>query len=278
MELMVPRLFPQQWQMWEPMALLPSQIQDCCNYIRTFRRIIPHHRHCQFGNGIHRHQSGAGCSWACDRFKWEVRASKSHSLVFRRCYQSAAGRAHSLLPKRQHWSGTKCSGIQMKTTVSGDDISEGEWTKEDVPYFSWDAGLDSQSDLKGYCLYLGTDADADPATAKGILGTSPVSTEGMDCQFLIAQTNIDFATSAYQGNTWLQSSSDLYYFLVKAIDNEGNSYDLGNATSSHSNMMELPQQILAEFPLHRVFKIPSKLSSSIGPLPGRPGLRMKIQV
>ncbi len=123
------------------------------------------------------------------------------------------------------------SGISMKASSSGADIAAGDWDKSNDPYFSWNAGSDSQSGLKGYCLYLGTDPTADPATAKGILGTSPVSTDGTDCQFIVSEADIDFATASYQGDSWLTSSSEPYYFKVKAIDNQDNVYDAGNAAS-----------------------------------------------
>ena len=40
--------------------------------------------------------------------------------------------------------------------------------------------------MKGYCLYLGTDPLGDPATAKGMLGTSPVSIADSTCQFIVS--------------------------------------------------------------------------------------------
>lgn len=126
---------------------------------------------------------------------------------------------------------TNASSIQMKATSSGELVEDSNWTNSDAPYFSWNAASDSQSDLKGYCLYLGTDSNADPATAKGILGTSPVSTAGTDCQFIVGTNNIDFATTASRGNPWLSSSSNHYYFKVKAIDNQNNVYNLGEAAS-----------------------------------------------
>jgi len=127
---------------------------------------------------------------------------------------------------------TNASNIVMKKESGGDDVSENGWTNNSAPYFSWTAGADNDggAGLKGYCLYLGTDAEADPATSKGLLGTSPVSTAGSTCQFIIDATSIDFANTSYRGATWLSSSSDPYYLKIKAIDKAGNIYS-GEATS-----------------------------------------------
>jgi hypothetical protein len=77
--------------------------------------------------------------------------------------------------------------------------------------------------MKGYCVYLGTDSLADPATTKGMLGTSPVSTTGSTCQFINATTALDLSTSGYIG-TALTSSASPYYLSLKAIDNGNNIY------------------------------------------------------
>ena len=97
------------------------------------------------------------------------------------------------------------------------------WFNRNDLYFSWTAGSDSQG-VKGYCLYLGTDSAGDPATQKGVLGSSPVSTTGSTCQFITDQTSIDFSNSAYRGSTWLTSSDDPYYLKVKTIDIANNTY------------------------------------------------------
>jgi hypothetical protein len=125
---------------------------------------------------------------------------------------------------------TNASSIAMKKAAGGASISADGWTNGSSPYFSWTAGSDSQSGLKGYCLYLGTDGTADPATAKGLLGTSPVSTSGTTCQFIINATSIDFATASYKGATWLSSSSDPYYLKIKAVDKQGNVHTQGTAS------------------------------------------------
>ncbi len=118
---------------------------------------------------------------------------------------------------------TNASGILAYVANGGSSISTGGWTGSATPYFSWTAGADSQSGLKGYCLYLGADPNGDPATAKGLLGTSPVSTTGSTCQFIVSGTSIDLSVSGYIG-TALTSGNDPYYFNIKAIDN-GNNID-----------------------------------------------------
>ena len=119
---------------------------------------------------------------------------------------------------------TNASAVAMRKTVSGDTVSSSGWTNNSAPYFSWTAGVDNSggSGLKGYCLYLGTDSSGNPSTAKGLLGTSPVSTTGTTCQFIIATNSIDFATTSYRGDTWLSSSTSSYYLNIKAVDNGGN--------------------------------------------------------
>ncbi len=121
---------------------------------------------------------------------------------------------------------TNASGLIMDKTNGGTALSSNSWTNNPSPYFSWTAGADNSggSGLKGYCLYLGTDSNGNPATAKGLLGTSPVSLTGTTCQFIVSSTSIDFATSSYQGSTWLTSSSSPYYLNIKAVDNAGNIY------------------------------------------------------
>lgn len=115
------------------------------------------------------------------------------------------------------------SDIIMKQSVGGAVVESNGWTNSPSPYFEWTAGEDEGSGIKGYCLYLGQDASADPVTTKGLLGNSPVNTEN-SCQFAVAPTNIDLATSGYL-NTALTSSNDPYYLLIKAIDSSNNVYD-----------------------------------------------------
>lgn len=119
---------------------------------------------------------------------------------------------------------TNASSVAMTRSNGGTSMTSNDWTNGDSPYFSWTAGADNSggSGLKGYCLYLGTDSAGDPATSKGLLGTSPVSTDGTTCQFIVSATSIDFASSSYKGSPWLSTSSSPYYLNIKAIDNSGN--------------------------------------------------------
>lgn len=119
---------------------------------------------------------------------------------------------------------TNATSTAMTRESGGTSLSSNDWTNNIAPYFSWTAGADNAGGvgLKGYCLYLGTDPDGDPATSKGLLGTSPVSTAGSTCQFIVAGTSIDFATSSYRGGTWLTTATDPYYLNIKAIDNAEN--------------------------------------------------------
>lgn len=127
---------------------------------------------------------------------------------------------------------TNASALAMKRVAAGATVASNGWANNLAPYFSWTAGADDVGGigLLGYCLYLGTDNTADPATSKGLLGTSPVSTSGTTCQFIVSSTSIDFATSSYRGDTWLTSSSSPYYLSIKAVDSAGNIF----ATSAQS--------------------------------------------
>ncbi|MDO9028668.1 MAG: fibronectin type III domain-containing protein, partial [Candidatus Roizmanbacteria bacterium] len=126
---------------------------------------------------------------------------------------------------------TNASAIAMTKSNGGTSISSNGWTNGSSPYFSWTAGADNPggSGLKGYCLYLGTDSTGNPATAKGLLGTSPVSTTGTTCQFIISTNSIDFVTSSYHGDPWLTSSNSSYYLNIKAVDVAGSVFSASSA-------------------------------------------------
>ena len=126
------------------------------------------------------------------------------------------------------------TALKMKVNAAAsttNNIGDSVLSNDLSPYFSWTAGADSDSGMKGYCLYLGTDASADPATTKGILGTSPISTTGTTCGFITNGTNIDFSTLAYRGSTWLDGVDGTYYFIVKSIDNARNPFSGANDTN-----------------------------------------------
>ena len=116
--------------------------------------------------------------------------------------------------------GTNASSIQMFRSSGGAGVSSNAWTNGATPEFTWTAGIDAESGIKGYCLSLSqTDTD-NPVTTKGILGTSPVTTGG-NCQFVVSTNSVDLATSGYLG-TPLTTSNSPYYLNVRAIDNAGN--------------------------------------------------------
>lgn len=116
---------------------------------------------------------------------------------------------------------SNASNIQMKKVTAGADITLNEWTNGGSPYFSWTAGEDNAGGvgLLGYCVYLGTDETADPETAKGILGTSPVN--DATCPFIVSGETLDLATSGML-STGLVTSNTAYHLRIKAIDIVGN--------------------------------------------------------
>lgn len=115
------------------------------------------------------------------------------------------------------------SNITAKRTKGGASITSNSWTNGSSPYFSWDAAEDEDSDILGYCLYLGQTPSSDPVTTKGLLGTSPQDTGG-HCQFATSDTELDLATPSRLG-TALTSSNTPYYLNIKAIDTAGNIAD-----------------------------------------------------
>lgn len=115
---------------------------------------------------------------------------------------------------------TNASDITAAHVKDGAELAENAWTNGSSPYFTWTAGTDADSGVKGYCVYLGTDNTADPQTTKGLLGSSPVST-GDNCQFIVATNELDLATSGYLQTT-LTTSNTPYYLRIKTIDNAGN--------------------------------------------------------
>ncbi len=121
---------------------------------------------------------------------------------------------------------TNASSLIMLRATGETAVSANGWTNNASPYFSWNAATDNDggSGILGYCVYLGTDDTADPITTKGMLGTSPVSTVGKNCQFIVSTTSIDFSTLSIRGSTWLSTSNSPYYLTVKAIDQTGNIY------------------------------------------------------
>lgn len=117
------------------------------------------------------------------------------------------------------------SSIQAYKSNGGASLASNGWTNGSSPYFTWTAGADAGSGIKGYCLYLGTDSNADPVSTKGLLGTSPTNAGG-HCQFLVSSANFDAASNLA---TPLSTSNSPYYLRIKAMDNAGNVYSTGTA-------------------------------------------------
>ncbi|MCW1907726.1 MAG: LamG domain-containing protein [Candidatus Saccharibacteria bacterium] len=122
---------------------------------------------------------------------------------------------------------TNASSITALKASGGSALSADAWTNGSSPYFDWTAGTDTESGIKGYCLYLGSDVGGDPVSTKGLLGVSPVTTGG-NCQFIVGTSEIDLSTAGYMGSP-LVTSSSRYYLRIKAIDNAGNV--IGSAAS-----------------------------------------------
>jgi len=110
------------------------------------------------------------------------------------------------------------SDLHMYASNGGAGIADSAWTNAATPYFTWTAGQDNSGGLgvKGYCLYLGQDETANPTTTKGLLGTSPLDTEGT-CPFAISGTSLNLATLNYLGSA-MTSSNTPYHLEVRAID------------------------------------------------------------
>jgi formylglycine-generating enzyme required for sulfatase activity len=131
--------------------------------------------------------------------------------------------------------GSNASNILMSRSNGGTTVTANGWTSNPAPYFSWMAGADNpdESGVKGYCLSLSLDnnsddiPDNDPETAKGLLGTSPVPTDGTTCQFIVTGTSINLAGLLA---TALTTSPKSYIFAIKVVDISGNVFDGEAAT------------------------------------------------
>ncbi len=131
---------------------------------------------------------------------------------------------------------TNASALHGYKTNGGTELNTNDWTNGSSPYFSWTAGTDTGSGIKGYCLYLGTNSSADPTTTKGLLGTSPLDTAG-HCQFAVSGNSVDLSTAGYMGSP-LTTSNSSYYLLVRAIDNAGNIF--GTSAEFHFRFDNTP--------------------------------------
>jgi hypothetical protein len=149
---------------------------------------------------------------------------------------------------------SNATNLSMKKSSSGSTVSSGDWTNAATPYFSWDAADDDNggSGIKGYCLYLGQDSSANLVTTKGLLGSSPVATDG-HCQFIIGTNSIDLSTANYISSA-MATSNSAYYLLVKAIDNGGNlfsgsaasfNFKFDNTPPTNPSFITAPSQFIA---------------------------------
>ena len=118
---------------------------------------------------------------------------------------------------------TNASSISMAKTNGGSALTSNAWTNGSSPYFAWTAGADNigGSGVLGYCVYLGTDNNADPVTTKGMLGVSP--TTNSNCPFVVSGNSLDLATAGLL-QTALYTRTDPYYLNLKVIDVAGNVY------------------------------------------------------
>mgnify|MGYP001020462665 CR=1 FL=1 len=145
---------------------------------------------------------------------------------------------------------TNASAISMTSKSSGGyALTDGAWTNSATPYFSWRAGADDEdgSGLRGYCLYLGTESNADPGNSvtltgtAGLLTNSPLPTVGTDCLFITSGSNLDLADGDYLSADLENGAT--YYLKIKAIDNAGNTYNAGTADFSFRYDNEPPTNV-----------------------------------
>lgn len=134
---------------------------------------------------------------------------------------------------------TNATALSMLTDDTGGySVTSGGWTNSSVSKFSWTAGADNSggSGLRGYCLYLGTNATADPGNSVTLTGTagmltnSPASVAGSDCLFITTGTSLDLGSASYLSSTFV--NGETYYLRIKAIDNAGNTYNTDAASFS----------------------------------------------
>ncbi|KKT30877.1 MAG: hypothetical protein UX04_C0002G0175 [Microgenomates group bacterium GW2011_GWF2_45_18] len=145
---------------------------------------------------------------------------------------------------------TNASGITMVTASSGGyAINEFGWTKSTVPSFSWSTATDNEggSGIRGYCVYLGTEASEDPGNSvtltgtSGILTNSPSPITGTDCGFITTATSLDLGSADYLSSDFVHGET--YYLRIKAIDNAGNTYNSSVASFAFQYDSEVPTNV-----------------------------------
>ncbi len=112
------------------------------------------------------------------------------------------------------------SSITAAKTQGGAALASNAWTNSGAPSFTWSAGSDGESGIKGYCAYLGTSDTADPITTKGLLGVSPLAT-GDHCQFAASSAALNTAVAGIMASQ-LTTSNSPYYLTLRALDKAGN--------------------------------------------------------
>lgn len=108
--------------------------------------------------------------------------------------------------------------------AGGAVVLPGGWTNKPIPFFSWNAASDNVggSGVKAYCLYVGSDGTADPATTQGrITGTSPVDTGGA-CPYAVAGTELNTAIATLNLNNSNVDVGETFYLTIRTLDNSGN--------------------------------------------------------
>ncbi|MCC7543700.1 discoidin domain-containing protein [bacterium] len=151
---------------------------------------------------------------------------------------------------------SNADNIAMYQIKNGAQVPSEGWATGNTPDFTWDPAQDDgnpgASGIKGYCLYLGQSELADPVSDKGILGSSPLDTDGT-CPFAIATTELDLAVSGYLGSA-LSSSTDPYFLHIKALDHSHNvfvggsetfSFKFDNTAPAAPGFISAPSQFLA---------------------------------
>lgn len=143
------------------------------------------------------------------------------------------------------------TNVVMKVSPTGSLVADNAWTNAASPYFSWDAAVDSQSPIAGYCLYLGQSSSEDPLSSKGSLGVGTVDLTST-CPFAVASEEVNLATTGLL-LTPLISSSNPYYLSIKAVDNAGNpigssvqySFRYDNTVPSNPLFVSTPSQFVS---------------------------------
>ncbi len=141
--------------------------------------------------------------------------------------------------------------ITIKSSNNGSVIAADSWMNVGTPYFEWGASNDNDngSGVLAYCLYLGTDANADTTTSGIITGAENKKNTGSKCQQ--GTGNTYFNTSNYAGGL---SSNQTYYFKVRALDKTGNLSSVVTTTFKFDS--QLPQA-------QTLFTYPSAVNSTV---------------